>query len=72
MIQKEEEKFDFETMEGNEVDKRLAMYKNLRDQLLGELANSKETEQKAKMDEITKKIQQLEKAKQEKLDRELL
>lgn len=33
-IKKIEENFDFENIDANEYDKRLAMYKNLKDQLL--------------------------------------
>ena len=42
------------------------MYKNLKDQLLSDLANSSQAEQRAKMDELNKKIAALEKAKKEK------
>lgn len=65
-IQKLEDNFEMENLEGNEYDKRLAMYKNLRETLLGELSNSKNAEQKAKMDEINKKIDALEKSRREK------
>lgn len=41
---KEEEKFDLEKIEGNEVDKRLQMFKNLREQMLTDLSNIKANE----------------------------
>lgn len=59
-------------MDGNEYDKRLAMYKGLKDQLLSDLANSTKAEQQAKMDELNKKIAALEKAKKDKEQKELI
>ena len=71
-IQKLEEKFDIEKIEMSDYDKRLEMYKNLRNQLLSQLEKDKQADYKAKMEEINKKIEALEKSKKEKEEREAL
>ncbi|CDW71873.1 UNKNOWN [Stylonychia lemnae] len=71
-IKKIEENFDFETMEGSEQDKRLALYRNLRENLQADISNASQSEQRAKMDEVNKKIQALEKAKKERDQRDLI
>ena len=57
-------------MDGNEQDKRLAMYRNLKQSMLADLSNASQSEQKAKMDEINKKILALEKVKKERDQRD--
>lgn len=47
-------------------DKRLQMYKNLRDQMLQSLRVDQEQEQKHRMDDLNKKIQDLERAQRQK------
>jgi hypothetical protein len=60
-----------EMVELSEVDKRLLMYRNMRNKLLQELANNKQNADKAKMDELNRKIAALEKAQREKEEKEL-
>ncbi len=49
-----------------EVDKRLVMFKKMRGELLQEESKNKEENQRHKMDELNRKIEQLEKIKKEK------
>lgn len=51
-----------EIVELSDVDKRLLMYKNMRTKLLQELEKNKQALDKAKMEEINRKIEALEKA----------
>jgi hypothetical protein len=51
-----------EIIEISEVDKRLLMYRAMRNKLLQELENNKQNANKAEMDEINRKIAALEKA----------
>lgn len=71
-VQQMDEQFDLENMEGPEYDKRLLMYRNLRDQLLNELNDGKEADKQARMNEINKKIQSLENQKKETEESEAL
>ena len=59
-----------EVIEMSDVDKRLLMYKNMRNKLLKELEINKLALSKAEMDEINRKIAALEKAQREKEERE--
>lgn len=52
--------------ESPEVDKRLAMFKKMRQDLQREESKTKEEHQKHKIDELNKKIEELEKTKREK------
>lgn len=72
-IKKIEEHFVVEEgLESTEYDKRLEMYRKLKEQLHGELRNSSETEQRAKMEEIEKKIAAVEKAKRDREQKDLI
>ena len=51
---------DESSLSAPEVDKRLQMYKNMKAQLLKELEANKHSHEKNKMDELSKKIEQLE------------
>lgn len=51
-----------ENSQGETIDKRLQLYKNLREQMLTSLKSDQEQEMKAKMDELHKKIENLERA----------
>lgn len=54
----------------SEDDRRKAMYKNMRDELIREDNKAKSDHQKQKLEELSAKVQQMDKAKQEKADRE--
>lgn len=71
-IAKLEETFEQENIESTDFDKRLALYRKLKEQMLADIANTSEVEQKAKMEELNRKIQALEKAKKEKERRDML
>lgn len=72
-IKKIEENFVIEEgLESTEYDKRLEMYRKLKEQLHGELKNSSQAEQRAKMEEIERKIAAVEKAKKEKQQKDLI
>jgi hypothetical protein len=61
-----EEQFDESLQDSPEVDKRLAMFKKMRQELLQEESKTKEENQRQKMEELNKKIESLEKIKKEK------
>ncbi len=67
---KYDESLDLQNLESSEYDKRLAMYMKLREELQSEISKGSQAEQEAKMNELNKKIQDLEKAKQEKEKRD--
>ena len=54
------------TSDSPEVDKRLAMFKKMRQDLLQEESKNKQDSQNQKMSDLNKKIEELEKAKKEK------
>ena len=49
-----------------EVDKRLIMFKKMRQELMQEESKSKQENQRQKMEDLNRKIEQLEKIKKEK------
>ena len=55
-----------EVVEMSEVDKRLMMYRNMRNKLMEELEKNKQSASKAQMEELNRKIAALEKAQREK------
>lgn len=71
-IQQLEDNFDLENLEGHEFDKRLGMYRKLREQLQGDISKISQQERNAQMEQLNKKIQDLEKAKKDREAREFL
>jgi hypothetical protein len=59
-----------EIVELSEVDKRLMLYRNMRAKLLQELEKNKQADDRAKMEELNRKIAALEKASREKDEEE--
>lgn len=54
------------TESGHSIDKRLSLYKNLRDQMLSGLKADQETEHRAKMEELNRKIEAIERSQRQK------
>ena len=59
-----------EPTEADSPDKRLAIYKRMRDELMKGDKRDKEESQRHKMEELNKKIELLEKANKEKADKQ--
>lgn len=60
---------DINEHDSPEVDKRLAMFKRMRQEMLQEESKSKDDNQKHKFEELNKKIESLEQIKKEKVEK---